>query len=62
MFKKFTNFFTIQKINFCLSVVGISLQLFLLNPSQKKIMTKLDLLDKKINKIDELNKKNKTNK
>lgn len=50
------------KISFALSFTAFSFQMFVLNPSQKKIHNQLYLIETKIDnfnkKIDDLNKKN----
>ena len=41
-----------QKTSLALGIIGISLQLFVLNPSQNKIISKLNLLENKLNSLE----------
>lgn len=61
MLNKFKNLFTLQRTSLAVGVLGVSLQLFVLNPWHSKISIQLNSLENKIGKIGKLENTNKIN-
>lgn len=58
MLNKLKNLFTLQRTSLAVGVLGVSLQLFVLNPWHSKISIQLNSLENKINKLENTNKIN----
>lgn len=61
MLNKLKNLFTTQRTNLVVGVLGVSLQLFVLNPWHRKISIQLNSLENKIDKLENDNVKIITN-
>lgn len=55
MLNKLKNLFTTQRTNLVVGVLGVSLQLFVLNPWHSKINIQLNSLENKIDKLENIN-------
>lgn len=58
MLNRLKNLFTLQRTSLAVGVLGVSLQLFVLNPWHSKISIQLNSLENKINKLENTNKIN----
>lgn len=55
MLNKLKNLFTIQRTSLAVSIFGVSLQLFVLNPWYKQISIQLNSLENKIGRLKNIN-------